>query len=254
MKPQLANAPLCLTIVQIRFNPVTDLASYIAKIQDRFRKIKFDTFTEDMQPAIQLGEGGVQFKTQTSYSMGNFKGNECFALSADHMSFHTSNYSIYSDFKQVFLEGLKIVHSELDLSTSIRLGLRYINAISGHDVVETASFVDPSIMGFSVRDTIRDYTYTETRSSAGTDKLIIKTLVRDSNFMLPGDLQQNSIPVADRFSELKGFHVILDVDAFHDQPYQFDIERVGSKLDELHETAEIAFDSATTDEARGAWA
>jgi len=254
MKQQLNKAPLCFTLVQLRFNPVTNLANYISKIQDRFRRMKFDTFTEDpMQQQLIVDSGGLQIRVVPTYAMGDFEGRRKFVLGTETLVFQTSDYSVYSHFKDVFLEGVRIIHEELELSTSLRLGLRYVNAISDTEAEDTMACVDPSILGFAIGDTMRDYTYGESRAMRGDNHLLIKTLVRDGIFVLPGDLQAAAMPMAAQFTDLGGFHIVLDIDAFDDKPTAFDLQAIGSKLDELHETAEVAFESATTDQARKAW-
>src|ERR1035438_354494 len=99
MGKQWKAAPVYFVIVQVRFSPVLDLASYLAKIQEDYRKVGFTDFKKVMNASFNLGmlarlKPGDEPPIQQSerYLFGNEDGTEMFILDPSGLTFQTTRY------------------------------------------------------------------------------------------------------------------------------------------------------------------
>jgi len=121
MAGKLKNAPLFYTIVQIRFNPIVQMKEYIPKIQDQLRRGYPDFQTENIvainiKNASEVLPQEIQNFPVSRWSFSNAKRNEGYLLLSDSLTFHTTQYDSFDEFKAKALEGLKIVNEIVDLS------------------------------------------------------------------------------------------------------------------------------------------
>jgi uncharacterized protein (TIGR04255 family) len=129
MGAPLNNPPVYFTVAQVRFNPLLKLPDFLPSIQEALRKFGFPAFTVHstiaLQFAVQDGQTVPQPIPHEQYLFANVEQTHCFVLSSDSLTFQSTDYGTYESFSDVFLEGLALIHKEVALAFTDRVGLRY---------------------------------------------------------------------------------------------------------------------------------
>src|SRR5271157_2022850 len=115
---RMTHAPVFFTIVQVRFNSVLALESYAPTIQDQFRRHGFPDFQPGVVATFNLnfvnstepGPPKVPVSQIASYRFSNMEKTAGFTLDQGSLSLQTTNYDVFENFSETFLNGLKIVH------------------------------------------------------------------------------------------------------------------------------------------------
>src|ERR1035441_4970442 len=115
MGKQWKAPPVYFVIAQVRFSPVLDLASYVAKIQEDFRRAGFTDFKKVLNASFNLGmlarlkPGDEPPMQQTErYLFSNEDGTEMFILDPNGLTFHTTEYKTFEVLMQTFLPRINI--------------------------------------------------------------------------------------------------------------------------------------------------
>lgn len=132
----LSNGPLVVVLIQIQFSPILQISKYIPNIQDELRRKNYPLFNqiqgEDIH-ALPLGEVKKRKFEQWVFSSNDYSRN----IIIDDQKitcqvFDCNNYK-YESFVKDFISVVKSFNHIVDISSFVRLGLRYINAIPESD-------------------------------------------------------------------------------------------------------------------------
>jgi uncharacterized protein (TIGR04255 family) len=264
MGAKLANPPIFFALVQARFNALMALESYIADIQERFRKQGFPDFQKVFLTTLNLplaasmegaGAQPIPVMQAPRYLFANIDRTAGFVLEAGALSFQTTEYDVFETFSAQFLAGLKAVHDAVDLSYTDRIGARYLDAVFPRAHEQLADYLKPSVLGLTsvLEGSELQYAFSESLLSKSERKVLARTIIQNGSLGLPADLAQPFLPIAKRFAELTGLHAILDTDSFVEQREPFSIEQVQLHLSAIHDEIIGAFRATVTQNAMDIW-
>ncbi|MCY3020094.1 MAG: TIGR04255 family protein [Planctomycetota bacterium] len=217
----LNNAPLVRVIAQVRFPMVAAIGQqkFIAPFQEAIRK-KYPVLRPEHTQNIILNPGAPEVKTQTVWRFLDVSANWRVSLAPDFLALETSKYTNRTDFIDRLNHVVSAAKEHVEPSLVDRLGVRYINRISGEEVNDIASLVRSELTGVLT-----------TPLGGHVEHVLSETMIRvDNNQVMARwgcvppkvTVDPTAIePVDDR-------SWILDVDMFTATPFAFEVERISN--------------------------
>lgn len=262
MGTKLSKAPLYYTVVQVQFNPILNLDSFMPTIQSDMRVHGFPDYKREIRqklffnhdphnPSSQSVPSIVQ---EVRNSFGDIDGQSKFILDANALTFETTNYETYEIFVKCFVDGLSLVHKAINLAFTERLGLRYLDAVFSLNEKPLNDYLVNEVQG--VKDRIQGnfiHTFTETVTENDIGQLISRVIIRNGNIGLPDDLALQQVTFGSRFQGYNGEHAIIDSDAFSTTRRVFSLEDIQKTLEKLHFYAGNSFRASVSAYALNVW-
>jgi len=262
MGQKMRQAPVYFTLVQARFNAILALDSYVPKIQDRLRVQGFPdtqkgvlaTFNLNVSSPGEAAPPQVPVSQVPRYIFGNINKTAGFILDPGSLSFQTTDYDIFENFSETFLNGLGIIHEVVSLGYTDRIGVRYLDAVYPKKDEDLSQYLTGTVLGLSGRlDGDLVHAFSETVVRNGSIKVIARTIVQNGPIGFPPDLQPMGLMVTEKFKALNGQHAILDTDGSHDRRDAFDLRRIETLLSRVHAAVIKAFMATVTQRAIQTW-
>lgn len=258
MSPPLKNPPVFFTVAQVRFNPLLKLSDFLPSIQEAMRKFGFPAFTVHstiaLQFAVQDGQTVPQPVPHEQYLFANVEQTHCFVLSSDSLTFQSTDYGTYESFSEVFLEGLALVHKEVALAFTDRIGLRYLDHVFPKAGDSLSPYLASEVQGLSARLGGHPlHSYSEALNAVGNVVLRARVVIQNGGLGFPPDLLPHGMAVQQRFTQAQGMHAILDTDGAVEGRNLFSLEAVRGHLLAIHDVIGAAFRATVTDHARAVW-
>jgi len=263
MGKQWKTPPVYFVIVQVRFNPILDLASYLAKIQEDFRRAAFTDFRRLVNASFNLRllaglkPGDEQPMQQSErYLFGNEEKTEMFILDPSGLTFQTTKYKTFDVLMQTFLPRMENLSNTLSLSFSDRVGLRYLDAVMPALGETLESYVIPQVLGLRGRVSGEmQHSFTEALFNVQQGKLLSRVVVQNGPIGFPPDLLMlgGDLRLDERFADHSGPYAIIDTDGFDDMRDRVDGPTIQGKIQGLHEQVDAVFHSIITKHAIKMW-
>lgn len=265
MGQKLNKAPVCFVIVQARFNPIFALDSYVPAIQDNLRKHGFpdaqksiqNTFNLNLNPSVE----GVQAQAQvpvsqlTQYRLVNAERTSSFVLDQGALSFQTTDYDVFDGFLEMFLSGLEMVDSTVQLSYTDRIGLRYIDAVLPAAGEQISSYLNDCVLGLHGKAEGQvAHSFNETAFKVDDISVTARAIIQDGPLGFPPDLQPQVLEVLDRFRSFSGTHAVLDTDGSVAQREAFKLDSIRAQTTAIHDEIDKTFKMTVTEHAMREWA
>jgi len=267
MGQKLKNAPVYFTIAQVRFSPVLSLKTYMPKIQEHMRKAGYPDFKQSFTVAFNLAliTGGEPqqgtpppFPLQAErYVFSNMENTRGFILQQNALSFQATDYDTYQILSSEFLKGLEIVHKEVELNFSERIGIRYLDAVDPKEGEDLSRYLVKQVLGINklLKESEFVHSFSETVVKfQDIGKVVSRTILQDKKLGFPPDLQPDGLEMKEKFKNIKGVHAVIDTDGAFEGREPFVIGKVKNRLDDLHTVISDSFKATTTEYARSVWA
>jgi uncharacterized protein (TIGR04255 family) len=262
MTSKMTHAPVYFTIMQARFNSILALDSYAPQIQERFRKHGFPDVEKGVLATLNLNlssptEGGnpqVPVSQATRYTFCNMNRTAGFILDQGALTFQTTEYDVFKTFSDEFVKGLQAVHDAVELSFTERIGFRYLDAIFPKVGETLEDYLQSYVLGLAgqFNDGVI-HSFTETNIRAGNINVLARVVIQEGQVGFPPDLAPNILNIAERFRTMKGKHAVLDTDGSISQREPFNLDRIGTHLQSIHDEIGKAFRATVTPLAIKAW-
>lgn len=255
MTMPMSKAPIFYALAQIRFNRIERMADYVGSVQDALRRQGYPDFREDHQLHLQVTPGptvDVQRQEVQRWVFFDQERKSGFTLLKDALVFHTSRYTRFSDFKGAVLQGLEVLHRQVELAYTDRVGLRYLDAVLPTEAYPLEQLLSPGLIGL-YREVAGEpkHAVTETVSAEADGTLVVRSLMSPQGVVIPPDLEPIPLKLDDRVQLSQGNEsAVLDSDFFVERRESFDSQYVGHQLDTSHKVLIGAFEMATTEKAR----
>ena len=261
MGQPLKNPPVYFVIAQIKFNPILSLEGFIPQIQDTMRRGGFPDFKQTLiqQLVFSVGVPGgppvapSSVQSQPQFVFGNMEGTENYTLHTDSLSFQTTKYQTFQEFKTRLYTGIQIVHDVIQLQYIERVGLRYLDGVIPRADETLADYLSPEISGLWDKLPNNLYSFCEAISQDDIGQLTARSFIQNSPFSVPNDLAGTMPKLEDRFSTFTGLHAILDNDASLERREPFSVQTVQATLEQLKQKITVSFDAMVTPKARELW-
>jgi uncharacterized protein (TIGR04255 family) len=217
----LANAPLVRVIVQARFPLIASVErrEFIAPFQEAIRK-RYPVLRLEQSTNLIFGpQGAVQSRSST-WRFHDATDEWRVSLAPDFVAVEALRYSSRKDFLERFSEVLLALRAHVDPQLVDRLGVRYVDRVTGPPLQRLRELVRPELMG-----------------ALGTDLAEhIQHSITESVFLLPGSdgvvrtrwgwVPPGATVDAGAISPVDESSWILDVDAFRDEPRPLEPDQV----------------------------
>jgi uncharacterized protein (TIGR04255 family) len=263
MGKKMKNAPVYFTVAQIRFNPILDMEAYLPTIQERMRKAHFPDFKrENIQqlilPFAPPADGGqpsnASFAPRARYVFGNINRTSEFILEHNAMALQTTAYDTSEIFFKTMLDGLAIVHEVIQLDFTERVGLRYFDAVLPKSGESLPQYLASEVLGlYNKLEGNLAHSYSETVTMNTVGQLISRVIIQKGRIGLPPEVMMLAPNINTKFTEADGLHATIDTDAFYEIREAFSLDRLKTKLNELHNEIEKSFKATVTPFALKAW-
>jgi uncharacterized protein (TIGR04255 family) len=263
MGKQWKNPPVYFVIAQVRYSPVLSLASYIAKIQEDFRRAQFPDFKRGVNATFNLGFlAGLKPSDEQPmqqierYLFGNQENTETFILDQSSLTLQTTEYKTSDVFLETFLSRLQYLSETLSLSFSDRVGLRYLDAVVPKTDESLEAYLIPQVLG--IRGKVAgdvQHSFTETLINVPEGKLLSRVVIQGGQIGFPPDLHPNAagMKLNPRFTNSEGQYAVLDTDGFTEARDGIDKITIERKFRRLHEHVDAAFHAIVTKHAVKMW-
>jgi uncharacterized protein (TIGR04255 family) len=146
----LEDAPLVRVLAQLRFPEVLSVEdrSFVAPFQEAIRS-KYPVLRQEQTQGILLGSVVTPAKPQVAWRFGDTAGHWRVSLTPDFLALETTNYVSRSDFFERLKSVVMALEAHVVPAQVDRLGVRYIDRITGSAVDDIATLVRPEVRGIT---------------------------------------------------------------------------------------------------------
>jgi len=225
----LRNAPLVRVIAQVRFPEILSIEQrdFVAPFQEALRAT-YPVLRPEQSMGVLMAPSGISpAKAQTAWRFSDIDANWRVSLTTQFVALETKRYTSRADFFDRLRVVLTALEEHIDPKLVDRLGVRYIDRITGSVVDEIATLVRPEVRGISgtAAATHAVHALSETMFELSSSRILARW------GQLPAGATVD--PAAVEPIDQKSW--ILDLDMFSTEPVPFSSERV---VDEARTYAE----------------
>ena len=259
---KMSNAPVYLTLAQVKFNQLLALDSYVPAIQEKFRKLGYPDVQKSVLQTFNLNVAGLAEETRAvpvvptaQYVFSNIDKTAGFILQQNALTFHVTDYDVFGTFSETLLQGLEFVNDSVGgLSFFDRIGIRYLDAIYPKEGETLSQYLIASVLGLvgKIEGEV-GYSFFETMTQVKSVKLVARTIFQPGKVGFPADLQPMIFVLPERFQTLDGWHATLDTDGFTEVRAAFDLKAIKARLLEIHDEIDKVFKTVVTPHAIEIW-
>jgi uncharacterized protein (TIGR04255 family) len=145
----LRDAPLVRVIAQLRFPPVlaVEQREFVAPFQEALRQ-SYPVLRQEQTQGLSVGPAGVTLaRAQAAWRFHDLGGQWRVSLTPEFVALECTKYTSRSDFFARLRAVLAALDAHVQPKLVDRLGVRYIDRITGPAVEEIASLVRPEVRG-----------------------------------------------------------------------------------------------------------
>jgi uncharacterized protein (TIGR04255 family) len=238
----LTKAPLVRVIAQVRFPLVVSVEqrNFIAPFQEAIRGAYPVLRQEKTQGFLMTPAGPAAVAPQAAWRFADMDGQWRVSLSPDFLALETSAYTSRSDFVRRLKDVVAALGEHVAPKLVDRLGVRFIDRVSGAAVDDIAKLFRPEVRGIvgTASAGHAQQTLTESLFSIGSALLLARW-----GLMPPG---QTVDPAAIEQSGERSW--ILDFDMFSTAPFPFATDRIIENARHFAERIYCFFRWAVTDD------
>jgi uncharacterized protein (TIGR04255 family) len=216
----LANAPLVRVITQVRFPEILSVEQrdFVAPFQESIRAT-YPVLRQEQTHGVLLSLAGVaSVKPQTAWRFSDMEGHWRVSLTPEILALETTKYTSRSDFFTRLRAVVAALDEHVEPKLIDRLGVRYIDRITGAAVDEITQLVRPEVLGIL-----------GTRAASRAAHALSETMFElDGARILArwGRLPANATVDSAAIEPASEKSWILDLDMFSASPAPFAVDRV----------------------------
>jgi uncharacterized protein (TIGR04255 family) len=238
----LKDAPLVRVIAQLRFPEILSVEQrdFVAPFQEAIRST-YPVLRQEQTPGLLLGLSGVApAKPQIAWRFGDTNGHWRVSLTPDFLALETTKYVSRSDFFGRLKAVIQALDEHVEPAQVDRLGVRYIDRITGDAVDDIAKLVRPEVRGITgtIAATHAAHALSESMFEVEDARVLARW-----GFLPPGATVD---PAAIEPAKEKSW--ILDLDMFSAGPMPFVVDGVIEQAQRYAERIYTVFRWAVTDQ------
>ena len=145
----LRDAPLVRVIAQVRFSPILSVQQpeFIAPFQEAIRAA-YPVLRKEHAQSLLVGPQGIATgQKQVAWRLADVEGAWRVSLAPEFVALETTDYSSRSDFIGRMQAVLGAVAKHIEPAVVQRVGLRYIDRVTGDALEDIAKLVRPEMLG-----------------------------------------------------------------------------------------------------------
>lgn len=238
----LTDAPLVRVIAQLRFPEILSVEQrdFVAPFQEAIRST-YPVLRQEQTQGFLLAPGAIApAKAQTAWRFSDTGGHWRVSLTPDFLALETTKYVSRDDFFGRVQVLARALDEHFEPAQIDRLGVRYIDRITGDAVDDIAKLVRPEVRG--ITGTIASAHAAHALSESVFELPDARVLARWG--VLPAGTTVD--PAAIEPAQEKSW--VLDLDMFSAAPMPFEVERVVAEAKRYAERIYTIFRWAVTDD------
>ena len=145
----LTDPPLVRVIAQVRFPLIASLEKreFIASFQEAIREFYPVLRPEEGRSVVLGSQGAVDTRSNTLWRFNEARGAWRVTLAPDFLALETTKYTSREDFMERLRLVLEALNEHVDPQVLDRLGVRYIDRVSGENLSALPQLVRPEVAG-----------------------------------------------------------------------------------------------------------
>ncbi len=238
----LKDAPLVRVITQLRFPEILSVEQrdFVAPFQEAIRSA-YPVLRQEQTQGFLLGPGAVApAKAQIAWRFSDATGHWRVSLTPGFLALETTKYVSRDDFFERLKVLVQALNQHLEPVQLDRLGVRYIDRITGDAVDDIATLVRPEVRG--ITGTVASAHASHALSESVFELPGARVLARWGVLPAGGTVDPATIEPAKEKSW------VLDIDMFSAAPMPFAVERVVADAKRYAERIYTIFRWAVTNE------
>jgi len=251
---KLEKQPLQFVLAEFRFSPVMQIAEYIPKLQEAYRK-QYPIIKSKSEQAFQVGSNGLKVSTIEHWSFVTSDNKAAIEVNQERLIYCTTTYNRFDGFKSACKNALTILSEIVEPGLILQVGLRYSDLVKVDENENISTLVDPHLAFPKKISDLGDGIHQRSETFIKTDLgiLAIRTLYGKHNLSCLPDIQ--GLPIFVEKDDMPSERIILDFDNFwkveaNEEAVSFDVTNIIDKLNSMHDNSRRAFWDITTDHAR----
>ena len=240
----LTDSPLVRVIAQVRYPLVTSIEKreFIADFQEAVRK-DYPVLRAEQGNSVVLGpQGVVDSRSNTAWRFHEVDGPWTVTLAPDFLALETEKYTSRDDFLARLRHMLQALKENVSPEVVDRLGIRYIDRVSGENLQDLQELVRPEVAGILATPLAQNMHHAIAEHVFGLPEEAGQVTARWG--LLPAQVTVDPA-VLDVLDELSW---LLDIDAFRAETQPFDVDEIANQARRLAERVYGIFRWAVTDE------
>lgn len=240
----LPSAPLVRVIAQVRFPQVLSIEKrdYVAPFQEAIRA-QYPVLRAEQTQGLLVGpEGASPMPPQVIWRFADVEGNWRVSLAPEFVAIETTAYESRKNFFERFEAIAQALAEHVSPRVIDRIGVRYIDRVTGDAVKEISKLVRPEILGILATPTAQHARHTLSESVFTVSEPAAQLLARWGLLPKGGTVDPAAIePIAEP-------SWILDLDMFRAETRTFDPSEVVADTRSYAERIYTFFRWAVTDD------
>ena len=242
----LARPPLVRVIAQVRFPEILSVEKrdFVARFQEAIRA-DYPVLREEKTQSIFFPRTAVGQAAPAPHTAWRFCDQDDswrVSLASGFVALETDSYTSQADFMNRLAVVLRAAKDTLAPARVDRLGLRYIDRITGQDFELIQTLVRPEVLGVIATNASNNVVHT-----------LAETLLKSDNpscfvLMRTGVLPPNAVVDLTAIEPVPQMSWILDLDVFGDQAAEFDADWVVKQVDQYASRIYAIFRWVVTDQ------
>ena len=240
----LPDAPLVRVIAQVRFPQVLSIEKrdFVAPFQEAIRAQYPVLRAEQMQGLLVGPQGASPMPPQVIWRFADVEGNWRVTLAPDFVAIETTVYESRKNFFERFEAIVQALAEHVNPRVVDRIGVRYIDRVTGDAVKDISKLVRPEILGIVATAAAQHARHTLSESVFIVPEPAAQLLARWGLLPKGGTVDPAAIePLAEP-------SWILDLDMFQPEPRTFDPSEVVADARSYAERIYTFFRWAVTDD------
>lgn len=240
----LRDAPLVRVIAQVRFSPILSVqkAEFIAPFQEAIRSDYPVLRKENAQSLLVGPQGLAAGQKQVAWRFADIDGAWRVSLAPEFVALEATAYTSRGDFIGRVKTVLEAAGEHIGPAVVQRLGLRYIDRVTGEALGDIAKLVRPEMLGIASTPLSRQARHELSEALLAIPGGEKQLLARWGHLPAGGTVDPNAIEPIDERSW------ILDIDMFSPQQRRFAADELIGDLEGFAERLYTMFRWAVTDE------
>ncbi len=261
----LPRAPLVYSLAMIEYAAVPKMAEYAPVIMENLRG-QYPDIKAFNSPSLKIeidaatGESSAHQQMIKQWRMNNPESTLGLVFGEDRLIVHTTAYEHFNSFSDNIREITDIVSCSAKIKYAKNLGIRQIDNIMPIDQLGLSQLIKPGYHfppqtnGLTPLNSRVEFVY---QSDQG--QLYIRAYQLFHHPKVPQDLfgMANELinPDTDLMAPVAETFILADTDHVYtpDKLEPFDLDRITSKLDSLHQQCSLGFREMVTQDALSAW-
>jgi uncharacterized protein (TIGR04255 family) len=256
VRPKLRNAPVTLTLCQIRFSTIRKMGDYISQVQETLSKAGYELDLSDKVQEFTLTPEGPQTQTIDRWEFADLKRTRSCIITQQFAVFQATAYDTFETFAPEVLRVMDAIVQAGAKPIITRVGLRYTDAIVPAASKQLEFYLHKSLLGVSspvLKNALIAHT---TIAETEHGRMLVRIMQNRQGMLVSLELGQPNLLLQRKAPTDNSVVTLLDFDHFKEWPTDaapYQREALNALLWDLKNGIYDVFNTFVTPEAIKEW-